>query len=75
MDGVTSQFGLEQIIKEPTHIIGDSSSFIDLTFTTQPNLIVKSGIHSWLHSNYHHHVKFAKFNLKFHYPLPYEREV
>ena len=28
IDGVTSQFGLEQIIKEPTHIIGDSSSCI-----------------------------------------------
>ena len=28
-DGVTSQFGLQQIIKEPTHIIGVSSSCIN----------------------------------------------
>ena len=34
IDGVTSQFGLKQIITEPTHIIGDSSSCIDLIFTT-----------------------------------------
>ena len=34
IDGVTSQFGLQQIIKEPTHCIGDSSSCIDLIFTT-----------------------------------------
>ena len=26
IDGVISQFGLQQIIKKPTHIIGDSSS-------------------------------------------------
>ena len=42
IDGVTSQFGLEQIIKESTHIIGDSSSYIDLIFTTQPNLVMES---------------------------------
>ena len=29
IDGVTSQFGLQQIIKEPTHIIGVSSSCIN----------------------------------------------
>ena len=49
IDGVTSQFGLEQIIKEPTHIIGDPSSCIDLIFTTRPNLIMESGVHSSLH--------------------------
>ena len=55
IDGVTSQFGLEQIIKEPTHIIGNSSSCIDLIFTNQPNLVMESGVHSSLHSNCHHH--------------------
>ena len=31
--GVTSQFGLQQIIKGPTCIIGDSLSSIDMIFT------------------------------------------
>ena len=75
IDGVTSQFGLHQIIKEPTHFIGDSSSCIDLIFTTQPNLVMESGVHSSLHANCHHHITFAKFNLKIHYSPPYEREV
>ena len=75
IDGVTSQFGLQQIIKEATHLIGDSSSCIDLIFTTQPNLVMESRVHSSLHSNCHHHITFAKFNLKIHYPPPYEREV
>ena len=73
--GVTSQFGLQQIIKELTHFIGDSSSCIDLIFTTQPNLVMESGVHSSLHANCHHHITFAKFSLKIHYPPPYEREV
>ena len=75
IDGVTSQFGLHQIIKEPTHFIGDSSSCIDLIFTTQPNLVMESGVHSSLHANCHHHITFAKFNLKIQYPPPYEQEV
>ena len=74
-DSVTSQFGLDQIIKERTYIIGDSPSCIDLIFTTQRNLVMESEVHSSLYSNCHHHITFAKFNLKTHYPPPYEREV
>ena len=36
---------------------------------------MESGVHSSLHSNCHYHITFAKFNLKIHYPPPYEREV
>ena len=32
IDGIMSQFRLEQLIREPTHIIGDRSSCIDLIF-------------------------------------------
>ena len=71
-DGVTSKFGLQQIIKEPTHL---SSPSIDLIFTTQTNLVMESGAQSLLHANCHHHITFAKFNIKIHYPPPYEREV
>ena len=75
IDGVTSQFGLQKIIKEPTHFIDDSSSCIDLIFTTQPNLFMGSGVHSSLNENCHHHITFVKFNFKIHYSAPYEREV
>ena len=30
---------------------------------------MKFKVHSYLHPNCHHHVSFAKFNLKMHYPL------
>ena len=57
---VTSQFGLQQIIPEPTHILSDFSSCIDLIFSTQPNLVLGSGNHSLLHANCHHHITFLK---------------
>ena len=54
IDAVTSQFGLQQLIKEPTHILGNSSSCIDLIYTSHPSLVMELGIHPSLHSNYHH---------------------
>ena len=54
IENVTSQFGLSQIIKEATHISESSSLCIDLIFTTEPNLVVKSGVHPSLHPNCHH---------------------
>ena len=53
----------------------DTSSYIDLIFTTQPNLIIKSEVHSSLHSICHHQIIFAKFNLEVTYPRPYVWEV
>ena len=34
-----------------------------------------AGIHPSLHASCHHQIVYAKFNLKIHYPPPYEREV
>ena len=55
-ENVTSQLGLHQIINEPTHILPNSSSCMNLIFTSQPNMEIKSGIHSSLHSSCHHHI-------------------
>ena len=67
VDGVTSQFGLEKVIKKPTHIIGDSSRCIDLIFTNQANFVMECGVH--------HHKTLAKFILKIHHTHPDEREL
>ena len=74
IDATTSQFGLQQLINEPTHLAADSSSCIDSIFTSQPNLVMESGVHSPLYSNCHHQIAYAKFNLKIHYP-PHGREI
>ena len=70
IENLTSQFVLYQVIKEPAHILDTSSSCINLIFTSQPNLITESGVHSSLHSNCHHQIIFAKFNFKVVYPSP-----
>ena len=71
IENVTAQFGLQQIIKEPTHISNTSSSCTDLIFMSQPNLITDSGVHSSLHPNCHHQIVFTKLNLHIAYPPPY----
>ena len=38
---MTSLYGLTQMITDPTHILPNSSSCIDLLFTNQPNIILK----------------------------------
>ena len=63
------------MINEATHILESSSSCVDLIFTTQPNLVVESGVHPSLHPNCHHKIAFAKFNLQTYYPPPYPREI
>ena len=55
--------------------MSNSSSCIDLIFTSQPNMVIESGIHSSLHSSCHHQIVFTKFNLKRCFRPPYSREV
>ena len=54
IDAITSQLGLKQLIQEPTHILRDSLSCIDLILTSQPNLVMESGVHSSLYQNCYH---------------------
>ena len=75
VESLISQFGLHQVIKEPTRILDTSFSCIDLIFTSQPNLIIEPGVHSPLHLNCRHQIIFAKFNLEFVYPPPYLQDI
>ena len=66
---------IKQIIKESTHIQGKSATWLDLICASQPNLVICSGIHSFLHQVILRQIVFAKFILKVYYPPPSEREV
>ena len=72
VDSLTTSYGLSQIISDPTHILPNSSSRIDLIFTNQPNLVTESGVHPFLHPKCHHQIVFAKLNPKVEYPPLYE---
>ena len=67
VDLLTTSYGLSQIFSNPTHILSNSSSCIDLIFTNQPNLVTESGVHPSLHPKCHHQIVFAKLNHKVEY--------
>ena len=64
IESITSQFGLYQLINEPTQLLENSSLCIDLIFTSQPSCLVELGVHPSLHPNCHHQIVFVKFNSK-----------
>ena len=70
---LTSANGFSQLINEPTHFQGNSSSCIDLIFTNQGNLSVNSGAHTSLYPKCKHQIIHSSFNLNIYYPLPYQR--
>ena len=75
INALTSSYGLTQIISEPTHILQNSASCIDLIFTNQPNMVTKSGVYPSLHSNCHHQITYANIDFNIYFPPPYERQV
>ena len=75
LGSITSYYGLDQIINEPTHILPTSASCIDLIFINQPNLVINNGVHPSLHQNCYYQIIFAKIDLKVYYPPPYKRLV
>ena len=66
---------ITQLLKEHTHISDNYKSCIDLTFTSQPILVVDVGIHPSLHENCYHQIIYSKFDSRIFYPLPYGRTV
>ena len=75
LDSLVSTHGFHQLISEPTHILWNLLSCIDLIFTDQPSLVVDSGVHPTLHENCHHQITYCKLNLKIVYPPQLERLV
>ena len=75
LDYLMTLYGLNQLIAEPTHVLKQSSTFIGLIFTNQPNFIRDSGIHPTLHPKCHHQIIYSKLNLKTEYPPPQTCEI
>ena len=69
LESVSSSHGLHQLITDPTHILSQSSSCIDLIFIDQSNLVIDSGVHSPLHANWSHQITHCKLNLESVFPL------
>ena len=48
VNAITSSYGLSQLIREPTHILPNSSLCIDLIFINQKHFIMDNGVHAFL---------------------------
>ena len=75
IESLKTMHGLQQLISDPTHLLPNSSSCIDLIFTDQPNLAVDNGVNPSLHVKCHHKIIQCKFNLMIVYLPQYERLV
>ena len=75
INDVTTSYGLTQMISEPTHILPNSSSCIDLIFCNQTNMITNCGVIPSLHQNCHHQLTFANLDFNVCIPPPYMRHV
>ena len=71
----TSDLGLHQLISEPTHLMSNSKSCIDLIFTDQPNLIIQSGVYPSLHEQCHHQIVYGKLSVSNIKLPPYTRRI
>ena len=54
LDTVTSTVGYSQVIDKPTHFTNNSSSCIDLVFTSDPSILVDLHIEKSLSTSCHH---------------------
>ena len=66
---------LFQLIDQPTHILENSKSCIDLIITTQSSLFVESGVHLSLFKGCHHEIIFGKVAVSVSHPPPYKRRM
>ena len=71
LDPVISTVGYSQIIDKPTHFTNNSSSCIDLIFTSNPNpsIVVDSGIEKSLYISCHHDMERLTLESLFHHIL------
>ena len=75
INSLTSACHYSQIINQPTHMTKESSSFINLIFTTRPNLISNTGVKLSLLENCRHSLIYGVIDFKFPLIPPYLRKV
>jgi hypothetical protein len=73
---ISTLFNYTQLISEPTNFEPlRNPSCIDHIFTTQPNLVLESGLIPSLYQTCHHQIIFAKIRFEYFRPPAYKREI
>ena len=60
---------------QPTHIINEKSSCIDLLFTTYNKFLCNVGVEQTIYNKCNHNIIYGLLNLNIPLPPPYYREV
>jgi hypothetical protein len=72
---VFDDHGITQLVNQPTYIVNNTNTCVDLFATDQPNLVLSNEIHPSLHPNCHHQINYTKLSLNCPPPPPFERRV
>ena len=75
LNQLIESFSMTQLIDQPTHILKNSSSLIDLIITDQVDMFVDSGLLPSPRDKSHHEIIYGKLNLTAPLPPPYKRRV
>ena len=63
------------MIDKPTHFINESSSCIDIIFSSNPSLTKNCGIEHSIYDKCHHNIIYGTLNFKVPLLPPYYREI
>ena len=75
LNQLIESFSMTQLIDQPTHILTNSSSLIDLIITDQVDMFVDSGLLPSPCDKSHHEIIYGKLNLAAPLTPPYKRTV
>lgn len=76
LNDISTFYSYTQLIHQPTNFEPNKSpSCIDLFFTTQPNLVLESGVLPSPSKTCHHQIIFDKIKFEVFRPPPFKREV
>ena len=70
LSSLTSQYGPQQILNEPIHILDRHKSCIDLIIANLSNLFIDFGVHLSLHANCYHQIISSKSWFENLLPIP-----
>ena len=71
LDNITTSACYSQMIDKSTHFINESSSCIDLIFSSNPSLTKNCGIEHSIYNKCHHNIIYGTLNFKVPLPPPY----
>ena len=75
IDNITIMAVYSQLINKPTLFINETSSFIDLIFSSNVSFIRNYGIEQSIYEKCHHNITYDTHDFNVPLPLPYYREI